>query len=313
MVLRQKILQIAEEYNYTNTRKRDDLNSKNTNDIGIIIPTVANPFYLQLLLGIESICSRNGYIPSFCSSRRDPEVEKVNLKMLIDKKVSGIILSSISNNPSYLKKISAPDIPIVVFDQSIKELDFSYVKFNYHDAGKMAVEYLYLKGHRKIGFASSPILRPVRQELFDGFMHGLETFSIADHPEYIFISEYEGEQDDTMYDFENGVYLADKILQLEDKPTAIFTLNDTTAYGIIERFRQIGISVPRDISVIGFDNLEMSRFFYPKLTTINQPAYEIGRLTSKILLDKIKQPDMKNMYIDLKPSIVERDSVRALY
>ena len=86
-----------------------------------------------------------------------------------------------------------------------------------------------------------------------------------------------------------------------------------TAFGLIDEFRRQDLQVPEDISVVGFDNLEQSSFFYPPLTTINQPAYEIGRLTAKILMDKISGKRVENAAINLRPSIVERASVRALY
>ncbi|MGI5965824.1 MULTISPECIES: LacI family DNA-binding transcriptional regulator [Anaerotruncus] len=311
--VRERILLCARELGYVSPSVRKPAKSRVGKDIGVLIPTLTNPFYSQLLVGVENVCEEHGYTPFFCSSHRDPEKEIENLKFFLSKSVSGIILSSINENHVFLSSLLQQDIPLVVFDQSLRELDVSYVKFDYFEAAKLAVEHLYLKGHRRIAFASPPINRSVRQEALNGYLFGLEEFSVPQRQEYIILSEAEKERDDGMYDFENGKYFAGRILQLEKRPTAVFTLNDMTAFGLIDEFRRQDLQVPEDISVVGFDNLEQSSFFYPPLTTINQPAYEIGRLTAKILMDKISGKRVENAAINLRPSIVERASVRALY
>jgi DNA-binding LacI/PurR family transcriptional regulator len=311
--IRTKILCVAKELGYIPPSLRKPKRKQTTKDIGVLIPTIANQFYSQLLIGIENSCSEYEYTPIICSSRRSSEKELENLKLLCKKAVSGIILSSISENQAFLSNIVKQDIPIVVFDQSLKELEVSYVKFDYFEAGRLAVEYLFLKGHRRIAFASPPINRSVRQEALNGYLYALKEFMIPIRREYLLVSEVENEQDFGMYDFENGKYLARKILQLDEPATAVFTLNDMTAFGLIDELRRQNLRVPEDISVIGFDNLEMSALFNPPLTTINQPAYETGRLTAKILIDKITGKSNDNVTIKLRPSIQERCSVKELY
>lgn len=311
--IRTKILSAAEELGYIPPSLRKPKKRRATKDIGVLIPTIANQFYSQLLIGIENSCSEYGYTPIICSSRRNSKEEIQNLKLLCKKAVSGIILSSISEDHAFLSKLVKQNFPIVVFDQSIKGLDVSYVKFDYFEAGRLATEYLLLKGHRRIAFASPPINRSVRQEALNGYLFALEQFLVPIRQEYLVISEVENERDYGMYDFENGKYLAGKILQLKEPVTAVFTLNDMTAFGLIDELRKQNVRVPEDISVVGFDNLDMSSLFNPPLTTINQPAYEIGRLTTKILIDKITGKSDDKVTIKLRPSIIERSSVKELY
>lgn len=310
---RRKILQAAKELNYVSPSVRSSMKNRISRDIGVVVPTLTNPFYPQLLVGIENVCEEHGYTPFFCSSHRSPKKEQEMLKTSLSKSFAGIILSSINENQDFLTDILQRNIPLVVFDQSLCNLDVSYVKFNYFEAAKLAVEYLYLKGHRQIAFVSPPLNRLVRREALEGYLFGLEEFHLSKQNEYIILSDSEKERDEGLYDFENGRYFARSIFQLEKRPTAVFTLNDLTAFGLIDELNKLGLKVPEDISVVGFDNIEQSAFFSPPLTTINQPAYEIGRLTAKILIDEINGKATENTAINLRPSIVERASVRTLY
>ena len=310
---RRKILQAAKELNYVSPSIRSPVKNHISKDIGVVVPTLTNPFYPQLLVGVENVCEEHGYTPFFCSSHRSPKKEQEMLKASLSKSVAGIILSSINENQDFLTDILQHNIPLVVFDQSLCNLNVSYVKFNYFEAAKLAVEHLYLKGHRQIAFASPPLNRLVRQEALEGYLFGLEEFHLPRQEEYIVLSNSEKERDEGLYDFENGRYFAKCIFQLEKRPTAVFTLNDLTAFGLIHELNKLGLKVPEDISVVGFDNIEQSSFFSPPLTTIKQPAYEIGRLTAKILIDQINGKTTENTAINLRPSIVERASVRTLY
>jgi len=311
---REKIFQAAETLGYVSPSIRKKAAARGQEKtIGVLIPTITNPFYSLLMSGIETLCERHHFTPIFCSSRRLAQRERDNIRLLCHQGVKGLILSSINEELGFLSALARQKMPIVVFDQSVENLNLSYVKFDYFGAGKLAVEYLYLKGHRRIAFASPPITRTVRQDALDGYLSALEELLVPRCPEYVILSSHENEQDNSSYDFENGKYLAQRILQLEERPTAVFTLNDITAFGLMDEFRRQGVSVPDDISVIGFDNLETSAISFPPLTTINQPAYEIGRLSAKILLDKISGESTENAAINLRASIVERASVKTMY
>ena len=121
--VRERILLCARELGYVSPSVRKPAKSRVGKDIGVLIPTLTNPFYSQLLVGVENVCEEHGYTPFFCSSHRDPEKEIENLKFFLSKSVSGIILSSINENHVFLSSLLQQDIPLVVFDQSLRELD----------------------------------------------------------------------------------------------------------------------------------------------------------------------------------------------
>ena len=127
--------------------------------------------------------------------------------------------------------------------------------------------------------------------------------------ENILVAQKEEESYTGTYEFENGRRLAKKLLELRERPTAVFAVNDMTAFGIIQELSNNGVRVPEDISVIGFDNIEVSSMINPPLTTVNQPSFETGRLACKLLLDSMEHRESGDLSITLEPTLVERKSV----
>lgn len=310
---REIILKAAKSHDYAPpTIRKMTGNAVERNTIGVVIPTMTNPFYTQLICGVEKKCEQYGYTPIICSSRRSPQKEIENLRLICESGVKGILISSINDDPSFLSAIARQNFPVVVFDQSIKDLDVSYVKFDYYDAGKLAVEHLYLKGHRRIAFLCPPLNRRVRLDALDGYRSALERLLLPYREEYVIIAGDESEYDQTSYDFETGAELAKRLCALDERPTAIFTINDIMALGAISGLSALGLRVPDDISVVGFDNLEIASVSSPPLTSINQPAFEIGHLSAEILFDRLIHKSSERKAINLHASIVERGSVRSL-
>lgn len=310
--VKELVIKVAQELGYNSCSLFKLQANDDCRDIGVIIPTLTNPFYFELIAGIENECDRRGYTPIICSSKRDLQKEKGNFSLICKKKVKGIIISALNESPSFLSSILASSINVVVFDQAITNENISYVKFNYFEAGQLAAEYLLLRGHRRICFIAPPVTRNVRQEMFSGYKTALENFHVPFNPEYLLVPETEQELSNSMYDFDNGVEMAKRFLKITPRPTAIFTINDSTAYGCLKYFKEVGIKVPDDVSIIGCDNLNTSQIIDPALTTVHQPAYETGRLTCSILLDEIENKNDMKTRIDLRPSIIERASVRTI-
>ncbi len=309
--LKEKILAVSRSMNYKPLHKLDYGHTPSY-DIGVIIPTLSNPFYNELLMGIENECDNRRYIPIVCSSKRNTECESRNIKMLLEKNVNGLIISSLSENHTYLSSLNNLGNKIVLFDQSVVNDDMSFVKFDHFEAGRLATEYLLLHGHRNICFASPPITREIRRDLYNGYKHALESFNIGFNAQNILTPRAEKDASIEMYDYINGIEMAKQFLDLYPRPTAVFTINDSTAYGMIKCFMSMGLRVPEDVSIIGCDDLFTSEMSCPPLTTIHQPGYETGKLTCQILLDLIENKNVKPSHIVLHPSLVERESVKTI-
>lgn len=311
-VLRQNILDTAKRMNYSPNMIGRMLKKNACRDIGVIIPTISNPFYPEVVLGIEQEARKFGYVIFLCNSFRDASSERKYIESLCQRQVKGIIISSSGENERFLKEIQDNGVNIVLFDQDIVNLSCSKVGYNYIKGGTIAVEYLIGMGHSNIAFITSPMVKGSRKDLFEGYRATLLRNNIPFREQNVIESETEEESQNGSYEFQNGKTLAKRFLQLTDRPTAIFCVNDMTAFGIIQELLQNNISVPGDVSVVGFDNIEISLMTNPPLTTIHQPAYETGKLACKLLLDSLEGKRRDDVSIILEPSLVERKSVMRL-
>ena len=308
--IRKKILDAALKMNYLPNLIGRMLKKSESRDIGVIIPNISNPFYPQLVLGIETEAKKHGFNIILCNSFRDVSNEKKYIESMYQKQIKGIILSSIGEEHDFLKKFCENGMKIVSFDQNIYDFQCNKVSFDFTGGGVMAVDYLVNMGHEKIAFASSPLTRKSRREIFMGYKFGLLKNDIKFSENFVFISELEQEVENGTYEFESGLEFAKKCLESENMPTAIFAVNDITAMGIMHGLINNGVNVPGDISIMGFDNIEFSAMVNPSLTTINQPSFETGKLACKILIENLIKDENDYVSIMLEPSLIERKSVR---
>jgi LacI family transcriptional regulator len=311
--VRDKILEASERMNYSPNIIGRMLKKSESMDIGVIIPTISNPFYSQIILGIELEARQRGFNILLCNSFREAEAEKKYMDSLYQKQVRGIIVSSIDENHVLLGKMQQSGVKVVIFDQNIDDVKFNRVGFDYMKGGMLAVEYLIAMGHRNIAFVTAPLIRRSRKETMDGYKFGLIKNGVEFKEENVIASSSEEEAEGVTYEFENGRKLVRRFLELKERPTAIFAVNDMTAFGIIQELVNNGIRVPEDVSIIGFDNIEFSSMISPPLTTINQPSFQTGKLACKMLLDSISDESYgEEVCMLMEPSLVVRKSVRRL-
>lgn len=309
--LRNAVQQAAKDIGYVPNAFGQSLKSGKTKDIGVIIPNFTNPFYMELISGIESVCRDHGYNPIICSSNNSATQEMDNIELLRKKCVEGLILSSIYKSTIDIRSALSVHRNVVLFDQGTTLGDVDYVTFDFESGGYMAVTYLLEKGHRNITFLTAPLEnRASRRALYRGCQRAIRdwntpatcTLLVEDVP----VNDY------ARWEYENGQQLANHLLQLPERPTAAFVYNDMTAIGVTSQLMKQGVRIPEDISVIGFDDIIISEFAHPPLTTIRQPAYETGKLATQAIIDKIEERRQTSCRITLTPQLIERDSVSVL-
>lgn len=310
MAMRDKVMQIARELNYSPNLLGRMLKRNEINEIGVILPTIQNPFYIEVLIGIEMEAKKNGYDILLYDSYRNVSEERRHVKKLCQKQVKGIIISSVDKSPAALTEFLQTGGSVILFDQDVDFPGCIKIKFDFVKAGRMAVEHLISMGHENIAFLSSPVVLKSRIDILEGYKQALDAHHIRLKPENTVISDKELDIENGMYEFENGKELARLFISLKERPTAIFAVNDITALGIIQQLAGYGISVPEDVSIVGFDNIEISKMVSPPLTTINQPTYETGRIAGKLLIDSLGEKAIKSDFtITMEPSLVLRKSV----
>ncbi|GIP31968.1 LacI family DNA-binding transcriptional regulator [Paenibacillus sp. J2TS4] len=277
---RQRVLQIVKEHNYTPNRIARSMITKNTRTIGLIIPDIRNPFFTELVRGVEDVANRFQYTVFLCNG--DKEVHKTieYLNLMKENSADGVLLTvsdQIMGKP-FQQAVEQLDMPVVLIDRGHQSLKFSGVYIDNVKAGYKAVNYLISLSHTEIGCIAGPKEIKNSHDRLQGYLEALKTAGIPVNPEYIVHSNFEMEEG----------YQAAKQLLTRHQVTAIFALNDLIAFGVYQAAEELGLRIPDDLSVVGFDDLEYNRLLSPKLTTIRQPIYEIGETAAEILLKQIQ-------------------------
>ena len=313
--LRKAVLRAAEQMNYTPNFFGRSLKSGKSNDIGVILPSMINPFYSEVIAGTEKECRDAGYNPIFCSSNNEPEKELEQIRLMRKKCVEGLLISTINADSGPLRRYIMGNSNVVLFDQPAEGLSCGSVGYDFTLAGALAAHYLTGKDHRRIAFLSPPLDRPSRRAIFKGFRRALEESDVGFRPEDLIVLPSETALDEKgNYEFENGHRLARAFLKMHCPATAAVAINDITAFGVIQELLRSGRRVPGDISVMGFDNINFSAMVNPALTTVSQPSFEMGRLAARVLIGGLQKADRREAaeHILLKPEVIERESVCTL-
>jgi LacI family transcriptional regulator len=302
--MREKILRTASELKYIPNQLGKQLKTNTNMTLGVIIPSITNPFYSSVILGIEEIARSHNYHVLLCNSQQDPKLEEQYLKTIFEKQIKGLIISSISQNTKLLKQLIDLGLNVIALDQEIDEKEVCRIEFDFRKGGYMATTYLIDKGHRSIAYVTSPLDRPSRKSIYQGYLDAMGQYGLEP-----IVEEAEGEKAyNGIYEFDNGKRLTSRLLERPSRPTAIFACNDMTAFGIINELTSQGISVPQDTSVIGFDGIEFGQMITPALTTIKQPDYEMGRMACGMLMEMLTDNRKPYLNFMLQPQLIERSS-----
>lgn len=292
-ITRKRILKIIEDNDFHPNIFATGITTQRINHIGLIIPytvenILSNQFYIDVLGGILNEVERRDYYLLICY------VHKTNYVEVYDqKRVAGFVLLSPSSlHRSIIHELQSANIPFVSTAKLIDEPDMAYVDVDNIKGAKLAVQHLVSLGHKKIAFVGKPALTSNNDRLL-GYKQTLSENNIKTEDQYIQIIDTSSIQ--------SGYDMMKKLLELENPPTAVFSACDIMAYGAIKAIQEIGKKVPEDISVIGFDDISLSQYMAPPLTTIRQPAVEKGATAAGLLIDSLveeKKPD--NKVLDIK-------------
>ena len=303
---RKAVIALAEELSYTPNSFAVNLRTKESKTIGLIIPEVVHHFFSNVINGIIAEAEKKGYLVIILQSNESLELEKKQVALLINKRVDGIImsLSNESNNDFHIKEILRKEIPFVQFDKISKLISSSKVIINDQKAAMEAVQHLIDKGCKKIAHIRGPENPQNAIDRFIGYKKALEKNGIPYDSKLVYSCKN--------VTFEEGIEFAKQIVDEHPDVDGIFVITDLVAVGVLAYFNEKGIQVPNQIAVVGFSNWFMSQVITPKLSTVDQPSYEMGVAAFSLLLEEmICRKDGKVFIprtIELETSIIERDS-----
>lgn len=281
--------------------------------IGLIVPSVANPFWGAFARSVELAAEAKGYQVLLCNSERDLAREQRYAEALLARGIRGVIFGSSPLSMDHLYALVERGLQAVAFDRRAQRddrLQIDSVRVDNRLGAELVVNHLLALGHRRIGFVSGPVYSVNRLERLSGYRNALIAAGLAPDPDLIWTSEA-GEGAADTAGTETGCLGARQLLTLPDPPTAIFGVNDMTALGVYTALREAGRQVGGDVSVVGFDDIGLARVVEPGLTTVHQPLDELMHAAVELLISRLEEPRGEPPAdLMLKPWLVIRSSSR---
>ena len=309
--LRQRVLEAAEQLEYTPNTVAQSLRREALKEIALIVPNLSNPFYLQAVLGVGEALSANGYGLVLYNTMHDPERERTFLLQLQQRQVRGVILSSVSEeNTDAVKKHIRKGTHFVLLDQMLGGVESPGIHFDSRAGAKMAVQHLLSQGHQRIAFATTALVRFTRTQVHKGYRDALLSAGIDPDPALLYECTIDKLGRSSDYELNIGRRIAEQFVSDGCPATAVLCINDMVAIGLIQALVQKGVRVPEDVSVMGFDDIPFAGAVLPPLTTIHYPAQEAGKLAAIMLMDSIQSGEKQTeLTLSLTPTLVLRSSV----
>jgi len=299
---REAVKELAKLLGYKPNRIALNLKNSKTNTIGLIIPEVEHFFFSSIINGIEEIAYENNYYVMVFQSNESYMREVLNVQALATNRVDGVLVSfsKETHDFSHFKQLINYEIPLVFFDRVVTNLHADTVVSDDFSGAYQAVEHLIKKGCKIIALYTSPRHMLISKGRHDGYKKALEDNDIKYTADLIYSCDT----------FEDAVKISRSILKKRNRPDGVFAVNDMTAIGVLKVAKELGISVPDELKIAGFENSMSSRVVEPELTTVDQFGFELGKKAATLLLKRIHDQDFKykTENIVVKPKLIIRRS-----
>ncbi len=289
---------------YTINEYARGLKSNKSRTIGVIIPELSNIFITQIITVVEGLLQEKGYSVMICDCHTDPTRECSAVQFMLAKKVDGIINMPVCEDGKHLLPALEKNIPIVLIDRVIPTLKgkVDSVLIDNKNAALNATSYLLEHGHSKIGIIAGPENVFTSMQRLSGYSAAFNTAGLTTNAEHMLHTDYTVQ----------GGYEAMRKLLKNTDCTAVFVTNYEMTLGAMIAINEMGRKIPEEISIIGFDNMDLSRVTHPKLTIVTQPLEQIGTQTAKVLLERLSNEQQPPLMLSLSTTLQEGASVKEL-
>jgi DNA-binding LacI/PurR family transcriptional regulator len=297
--VRRRVLDAIEELDYHPSRVAQRLRAARSRLIGVIVSDVKNPFYTMALSGIEQVLSEQGFSVLIGNSNTTLDREDNLLGLMKAEDVAGLIIAPVREDSTLLGEIAHNGLAVVVLDRLLDHLEIAAVLANNQMRAYMAIQHLIRLGHRRIAILNGPQHLTSGRERYAGFLQAMDEAGLAVDPDLVRFGDYQ---------LESSYSLVRELLALSQLPTALFVANNLMTIGALNAIHETNLSIPDDIAVIGFDDLPWAISLNPPLTTVAQPAVEIGIRAAELLLNRISDPELPSKKIVLDTHLIVRAS-----
>ncbi|WP_295760140.1 LacI family DNA-binding transcriptional regulator [Undibacterium sp.] len=299
---RERVLSVIKQMRYIPSAVARSLKNDKTHTLGMIIPNNSNPYFAEVIQGIEAESFKLGYNIILCNSYDDPKKQAAYTRVLMEKRIDGLIIVSSGSDEELNQLLADEGIPKVLVDREVPGLAADFIEADHEQGGYLATKYLIDLGHTDIACVSGPKTLLPSGDRVQGYWRALKEAGIARREEYLAHSDFTSQ---------GGFTAFQQLLALERRPSAIFASNDLMAIGGLCAAHQAGMKIPEQLSVIGYDDIALASFSTPPLTTIAQPKYEIGVLTAQVMVQRIRNAASDLQREKLETKLMIRQSTAA--
>nr|WP_288499958.1 LacI family DNA-binding transcriptional regulator [uncultured Pseudomonas sp.] len=298
--VRSKVEAAIAELGYVPSGVARSLRVRATGTLGLLVPNASNPYFAELARGIEDHAERNGYSVILCNSDDDTDKQLRYLRVLLERRIDGLIVATVASDAAFAEALANLRVPLVLVDRSLDGVSADQLRVDHEQGAYLATRHLLELGHRRIACIGGPASTQVAQLRAAGYRRaldeaGIEARAVVDCP----------------FTSPAGHAAAQALLAGEQRPTAIFAGNDMIALGVLRAAAERQLQVPQQLSVVGFDDIEVSRYLHPALTTVGQCIGALGEQVAARLLERIRTPGLAVAQRLIEPILVLRESSAA--
>jgi LacI family transcriptional regulator len=297
---RQRVLTAIDKLGYRPSKVARALVTQRTETIGLLIGDIANPYFSEVASGVLDVAQEHEYDVFLCNTDGQPDTEKRALHSLVDHNVDGAVLYPTWDNKEWLPEYARQSCPLVLVNSRIEpRIGVSLVHTEVNKGASLAVNYLIEQGHQHIGMIAGQVGPIDRIHRVSGYRQALEANGREYRDDWVILGPPI---------LEHGMAAAKEFYVKHPEVTALFCYNDLLAMGAIHTFKELGVKVPEDVAVIGFDNIRFSAMTSPALTTVHVDKYQIGKLAASTLLQMLKNPDKTYPVQNVDIELIVRES-----
>jgi LacI family transcriptional regulator len=295
------ILKTIKELNYQPNEIARSLKRKRANIIGVIVPDISNNFYSAVIKGIEKVASENEHMIIVCNSDENISKEEDYIQILLQKQVAGLIIATVGGNTELFNQYRGSGVPVVFFDNlPLMKENYDVVTIDNKKASYTLTAHFIEQGYDKLAIITGPLRQSSSIERLEGFKKCVEDKGISIDERWIGVGEFK---------MESGYDIMKSWLEESESPSALLAANNFLAYGAIKAIQEKGLRIPEDIALACFDAKDDTGIIKPQITSINQPAYDIGTIAADIIMRKASNKNLA-VYerIILEPSLEINES-----
>lgn len=295
---RARVLRAIRELKYHPNLHARTLAGAKSRTLGMIVSNLENPFFQDIFRALETDAHDRGFEVVVANTDYHPRQLVSSVHLMMGRRLAGLAVIVSEMEPSLIQELTESNVPIVFYDVGVPARNISNIKVNYHKGIQKAAEYLYSMGHRRMAFVGHHTSLEPLLDRKTSFVEAMKRY--AGEVEFATVADRDGPF--------GGQQATRSLLASGFRPTAIISVNDFMALGVLKELREHGFSVPKDVSVTGFDNISLAEFAYPALTTVNIPREKIGHMAFEALVPQQEDSPIRGREYLIDPELVIRES-----